>query len=125
MRVLTIQDPGILLDLLGPLPLGCSTTEDPALGFDVAVVFGTQREQLQQSFSLAVSHLAPTSCIWCAWPKKASKLPTDVNFGVVQRMGLDVGLVDIKNCAVDEVWSGLKFVVRKTNRENWNPGAVS
>jgi hypothetical protein len=61
--------------------------------------------------------LAPAGMIWVSWPKKASGVATDLNFDVVQKVGLETGLVDVKICAVNEIWSGLKFVIRVKDRK--------
>ena len=60
-------------------------------------------------------HLAPAGFIWVSWPKKASRVPTDINEDVIREVALPTGLVDVKVCAVDETWSGLKLMIRKEN----------
>ena len=86
---------------------------------DVAVVFAVARDELVRRFAAARTALAADGGLWVAYPKKASKVPTELDFDVVQHHGLDLGLVDNKSCAVTEVWSGLRFVVRVADRAAW------
>jgi hypothetical protein len=83
---------------------------------DVIVLFVTASSDLEARFSALRDLLGPAGGLWIAWPKKASKRPTDLNFAIVQAIGLDAGLVDNKKCAIDTVWSGLRFVWRRTDR---------
>lgn len=87
--------------------------------FHLAVIFAKAFDPLNQAFCQALDDLTAEGVIWCAWPKKASGVATELDFSRVQHLGLDAGLVDVKNCAIDEVWSGLKFVVRKAERKTW------
>jgi len=83
---------------------------------DAAHIFITGRTELRDSLERLLPLLARDGQIWVSWPKKASKLPTDVTEDVVREVALPMGLVDIKVCAVDETWSGLKLVIRKALR---------
>jgi hypothetical protein len=83
---------------------------------DVVVLFASRRADLARRFSAARRTLEPDGGLWVAWPKKASGVPTDLSFEVVQPLGLSEGLVDNKVCAIDEVWSGLRFVYRRADR---------
>lgn len=83
---------------------------------DVVVLFARSEADLARRFPVAKKALATDGGLWVAWPKKASKVPTDLSFEVVQPLGLAAGLVDNKVCAVDEVWSGLRFVYRLRDR---------
>ena len=85
-------------------------------GAAVTVFFTTSRAELEARFGALKETLAPADGLWIAWPKKASKLETDLDFGMVQRVGLDVGLVDNKSCAIDEDWQALRFVYRLADR---------
>ncbi|WP_323758415.1 DUF3052 family protein [Roseivirga sp.] len=78
--------------------------------------FTKSEQELQGKILDLKSKLKPTGMIWVSWPKKASKVPTDVDDSIVRKTGLESGLVDVKVCAVDEVWSGLKFVFRLKDR---------
>ena len=83
---------------------------------DVIVLFATTAADLRRRFPAAKKALAWDGGLWVAWPKKASGVTTDLSFEVVQPLGLDAGLVDNKVCAVNEVWSGLRLVVRLKDR---------
>ena len=83
---------------------------------DFAMIFIKSQAQMKEQFSKFARRLAPTGMLWVSWPKKASGIATDLNENDVRRLGLLAGLVDVKVCAVDEVWSGLKFVIRVKDR---------
>jgi hypothetical protein len=102
---------------LGALPPGVVVLTD--LGgnpLDVIVVFGADRAALGRQFPAAARCLAPAGGLWAAWPKRTSGVPTDLTEAVVQSVGLGAGLVDNKVCALDNVWSGLRFVIRACDR---------
>jgi hypothetical protein len=102
---------------LGPLPPGVELVGGSAKNLDFALLFVTDRATLADRFSKLARRLNPAGLLWVAWPKKASGVPTDVNENVVRDIGLAAGLVDVKVCAIDEVWSGLKFVYRLKDRK--------
>ena len=83
---------------------------------DIALLFVLTERALLRDFNNLAKKLATNGMIWVAWPKKSSGVATDLSFERVQRIGLDSGLVDVKICAIDEVWSGLKFVIRLKDR---------
>lgn len=85
---------------------------------DLILVFIDSELKLQKTFSLLAEKLTANGMLWIAWPKKSSKVTTDLTFNNVQRIGLDAGLVDVKICAVNEIWSGLKFVYRLKDRKS-------
>ena len=85
-------------------------------GADVVVLFTTSRAELERRFGALKATLAPADGLWIAWPKKASKIETDLDFDAVQRIGLDAGLVDNKSCAIDEDWQAVRFVYRLADR---------
>ena len=85
-------------------------------GAEVLVFFTTRRAELERRFPELKSTLAPSDGLWIAWPKKAAKLETDLDFDTVQRIGLENGLVDNKSAAVDERWQALRFVYRLSDR---------
>jgi len=103
---------------LGALPEGASVSTDlRARGpFDVIVLFTTSHADLRRRFATAARRLTPAGGLWVAWPKRASGVETDLTENVVRAVGLEEGLVDNKVCAVDETWSGLRFVVRIKDR---------
>jgi hypothetical protein len=85
-------------------------------GAEVLVFFTTRREELERRFGELKATLAPADGLWVAWPKRSSKLETDLSFEVVQQVGLDAGLVDNKSCSIDERWQALRFVYRLADR---------
>lgn len=88
----------------------------PDDGVDAAHVFVTERTELETLLASLRHQVTPDGQIWVSWPKKASKVPTDITEDTVREVCLPLGLVDTKVCAVDEVWSGLKLVIRKELR---------
>ena len=101
---------------LGALPEGVTNLSKLRPSLDFIHFFTKQRADLERKFPKLKSSLAANATLWISWPKGASKIPTDLNENVVREIGLKNGLVDVKVCAVDEVWSGLKFVYRIKDR---------
>jgi hypothetical protein len=85
-------------------------------GADVVVLFTTSRRELERRFPALKRTLAPADGLWVAWPKKASKLETDLDFAAVQEIGLGAGLVDNKSAAIDGDWQAVRFVYRLEDR---------
>jgi hypothetical protein len=85
-------------------------------GGEVVVFFTTRRAELERRLPALKATLAPADGLWIAWPKKASKLETDLDFDAVQGAGLGAGLVDNKSCAIDDDWQALRFVFRLSDR---------
>jgi hypothetical protein len=83
---------------------------------DIAHLFVTRRVQLQAALAAARRAMRDDAVVWVSWPKKAARVPSDVSEDVVRELALPLGLVDIKVCAVDDTWSGLKLVVRLAQR---------
>ncbi len=102
--------------ILAPLPAGVELRTRARGLFDVVVVFVTLRAELEQRFAALAASLEPAGRLWVAWPKKAARLDTDLNFDIVQGIGLDAGLVDNKSAAIDDVYQGLQFVYRLKDR---------
>jgi hypothetical protein len=92
---------------------GCQMGRGP---FDFAMVFVKTQAELRKQFSRLGRRLAPAGMLWVSWPKKSSGVASDLDENVVCAIGLKAGLVDVKVCAVNEVWSGLKFVIRLKDR---------
>jgi hypothetical protein len=88
----------------------------PRAGLEMAHVFVTERIVLAKELKRLRGLLAPEGAVWVSWPKKSARVPTDVTEDVVRAEALPLGLVDVKVCAVDAVWSGLKLVIRKSER---------
>jgi Protein of unknown function (DUF3052) len=104
--------------LLSPLPEGVRFLKTFSSAADIAHVFVTRKTDLTKSLRDILPLLRPEGVIWVSWPKKSSKVPSDVTEDTIRELALPLGLVDIKVCAVDEVWSGLKLVIRKALRGN-------
>lgn len=85
-------------------------------GLDAAHIFVTDRAELERHFTSLRDLIQPAGQIWVSWPKKAAKVPTDITEDVIRDVALPIGLVDIKVCAVDAIWSGLKLVIRRELR---------
>lgn len=88
----------------------------PDAPVDAAHIFVTERAALARALDILLSALAPAGFLWVSWPKQASKVPTDVNEDTIRELALPLGLVDVKVCAVDEIWSGLKLMIRRERR---------
>jgi len=94
----------------------CTLVKDGRGPIDFAMLFVKTQSELKSLFARHARQLTPAGMLWIAWPKKSSGVATDLAFNNVQTIGLSAGLVDTKICAVDEVWSGLKFVFRLKDR---------
>ncbi len=101
---------------LGSLPDGVILAKSRRGSYDLIQFFTTERAELESMFPELKESLLPNGSLWISWPKGAAKIKTDVNETVVRKIGLENGLVDVKVCAVDDVWSGLKFVYRLKDR---------
>ena len=95
----------------------CDVASDAKGPLDFAMVFTKTQADLKKQFSRTAKQLAPAGMLWVSWPKKSSGVTTDLDENIVRRVGLDGGLVDIKVCAVNDIWSGLKFVIRVKDRK--------
>jgi hypothetical protein len=94
----------------------CRIAKDGREPLDFAMIFVNNAADLETSCRQFSEQLAPSGMLWVSWPKKASGVATDLDENKVRAIGLDAGLVDVKVCAVSDVWSGLKFVVRVKDR---------
>jgi hypothetical protein len=115
-RVLLVAAPEDYASLVAPLPPGVVFVKQASAQVGLAHVFVTERALLDKQLAALRSKLGDEAVVWISWPKKASKLPTTVTEDVIRELALPLGFVDIKVCAVTEVWSGLKLVVRKQLR---------
>ena len=102
--------------LLDPMPDGVIVQSAIDSSTDVVHLFSTSKAELADELKRSLRHLRPDAALWVSWPKKASKVPTDITEDVVRELAFPLGLVDIKVFAVDQVWSGLKLVIRKEHR---------
>ena len=105
--------PADYLALVAPLPDGVRFVTRLGGAVDLVHLFTDRRATLARRLPAYRARLAPGGAIWVSWPKKASKVPTDITEDVIRAVCLPLGLVDIKVCAVDEVWSGLKLTPRR------------
>jgi hypothetical protein len=103
-------------DLLAPLPLNVSFVKRVTEQGDVVHLFIDTRAALAAQLARNLPRIRPDAAIWVSWPKKSSGVVTDVTEDVIRAVALPMGLVDVKVCAVDDTWSGLKLVIRKENR---------
>ncbi|HTD82633.1 MAG TPA: DUF3052 domain-containing protein [Gemmatimonadaceae bacterium] len=113
-RIAFVAAPRNLRELLGPLPKSAVVAKDGSLDF--AILFVKSRAELAKDFAGLRDRLEPAGMLWVAWPKRTSGVPTDLVEGIVREFGLEAGLVDVKVCAIDDTWSGLKFVRRLKDR---------
>jgi len=102
--------------LVEPLPDGVKFGARLAAGTDIVHVFATRKVELAKALKSCRAKLKSDGTVWVSWPKKAAKVVTDITEDTVRELALPLGFVDIKVCAVDETWSGLKLVVRKELR---------
>jgi hypothetical protein len=113
-RMQLISPPPDFIDTLGTIPEGVKPVTTGSLDF--AMLFVRAASELKKGFPRLRDRLESNGMLWVAWPKKASGVDTDLSEGIVRSIGLDAGLVDVKICAVDHTWSGLKFVRRLRDR---------
>ncbi|HEU5169114.1 MAG TPA: DUF3052 domain-containing protein [Gemmatimonadales bacterium] len=103
--------------LLAPVPAGVRFVNRLAAGAGFVHQFARRRSELEAAFPRLARALEDTGTLWVSWPKRAAKVETDLTEDVVRGIGLAAGLVDVKVCAVDQTWSGLKFVRRLRDRK--------
>ena len=117
MSIALLNAPPNVDAILGELPEGVTTSRRLTGHRDLVLIFITRQADLASRLSALTSAIAPTGMIWVAWPKRASKIETDMTEDVIREIVLpSSGLVDVKVCAIDHVWSGLKLVIRQTAR---------
>jgi hypothetical protein len=117
-RIALVNAPKDFQSELGELPDGVKFLKSSTKSLDIILFFVLSEQTLARDFAKLADRLTANGMIWIAWPKKSSGVATDLSFDCVQRIGLDAGLVDVKICAVDETWSGLKFVYRLKDRSS-------
>jgi hypothetical protein len=117
MHVCVIDAPRDYRTLATPWPDDVRLDERPSAQTDLVHLFVTQRVLLAHELKALRKTLKPNAVLWISWPKKAAKVTTDITEDVIREVALPLGWVDAKVCAVDEIWSGLKLVVRKKLRE--------
>lgn len=115
-RIAVVNPPDRYWDLVHPLPEGVALAGPRAKRLDFIHVFVERSAELQRALPKLVARIKPEAMIWVSWPKRASGVATDVTEDVIREIALPLGLVDVKVCAVDETWSGLKLVIRVEQR---------
>lgn len=115
-RVWLVNAPRGFRKTLDDLPEDVLFVTQSAKPLDLILYFVKSRLELTNKFTKLASSLAPAGMLWIAWPKRASGVSTDLSDNVVREIGLAAGLVDTKVCAINEVWSGLRFVIRLKDR---------
>ena len=116
-RVLTVNAPDNYAQLLDPLPENVTIEEKTSKDLDFVHLFTNGRDELFRGLAKYKNLIKQDGTIWVSWYKKAAKLPTEITEDTVREAALPLGLVDVKVCAVDDKWSGLKLVIRKENRQ--------
>jgi hypothetical protein len=101
---------------IAPEEIGLALLSAPEAAIDAVHIFVTERAGLEEAVARLLPMLAPAGFLWVSWPKKASKVPTDITEDVIRAVALPTGLVDVKVCAVDGIWSGLKLMIRRDRR---------
>lgn len=115
-RVSLVAAPADFVDLLEPIPDDVRIIDSARGRSDVLVFFATRRNELQRRFAKLANAITTDGGIWIAWPKRSANVATDLNENLIREIGLAAGLVDNKVCAIDETWSGLRFVYRVADR---------
>jgi hypothetical protein len=115
-QLYAVNAPAHYRELLQPLPENVAFVAEATRATNVVHFFTKSSDELAHALPMYRERLAPDAVVWVSWPKKASKVATDITEDVVREIALPLGFVDVKVCAVDEVWSGLKLVVRRELR---------
>jgi len=115
-RITLVNAPKDFESELGELPDNVQVNKRPAKSLDIIIFFVLTERALALDFAKLAAKLTASGMLWIAWPKKSSGVATDLSEQRVRQIGLDAGLVDVKVCAIDETWSGLKFVYRLKDR---------
>lgn len=115
-RVKVMSAPRHYRDLLAPLPEGAVVSARLRPPVDIFHIFSKSRSKLRSELKRGIREIHQDGMIWVSWPKKASGVESDVTEDVVRELALPMSLVDVKVCAVDGIWSGLKLVIRKAQR---------
>jgi hypothetical protein len=117
LTVVTINAPTNYRRLLGKIPEGVTFSDRLKLDSSFIHVFTRTRSELANRLPVLRARIADIGTVWVSWPKRSAGVPTDVTEDVVRAVALPLGFVDVKVCAIDETWSGLKLMVRRENRK--------
>lgn len=115
-RVVALQAPDDYAQMLLPIPSNVVFEAKVTPLTDIVHVFSHRKADLKAALETLRNAIKPSGVIWVSWPKRASKVPTDITDNTIREVALPLGFVDIKVCAVSDVWSGLKLVIRKEHR---------
>jgi hypothetical protein len=115
-ELIVVSAPSNYSQLIAPIPEGVRFVEAVSSSTSGAHVFATSRELLSSELVRFREELSSSAYLWVSWPKKASKVETDITEDTIRELALPLGFVDVKVCAISEIWSGLKLVVRKELR---------
>ena len=118
MIVVAIDAPDNYRKLLAPIPSGVNFASRPTGSTKLVHLFATHRTELANQLSILRRKIAEDAAVWVSWPKRSSGVATDITEGVIRSIALPLGFVDVKVCAVDEIWSGLKLMIRRENRKS-------
>jgi hypothetical protein len=113
VTVVAVDAPADYRKLLDPLPAAVRFSSRIDKTTDIVHVFSTKKSRLARALSIYRKKLDPNATVWVSWPKKSSNVPSEITEDIVREVALPLGFVDVKVCAIDETWSGLKLVVRK------------
>jgi hypothetical protein len=116
LTLVAVNPPAEYRSWLGDLPEDVEIVDKPGRRMEAAHLFVTRRAEMAKSLASYRERLDQDGFVWVSWPKKASKVPTDITEDVIREVALPMGFVDIKVCAVSDVWSGLKLVIRRDQR---------
>jgi hypothetical protein len=117
LTLITINAPTNYRRLLGTISEDLTFSDRLKVGSSFVHVFITKRSELAKRLSVLRQKIVDTGTVWVSWPKRSAGIPTDVTENVVRAVALPLGFVDVKVCAIDETWSGLKLMVRRENRK--------
>lgn len=115
-RVVAQHAPGDYGQLLEPVPTGVIFESAVSQATDIVHIFTERKAVLKVELASLRRSIKPNGVVWVSWPKKASKMPTDITEDTIRELAFPLGFVDVKVCAVSEIWSGLKLVIRKELR---------
>jgi hypothetical protein len=118
ITIVAINSPAKYRRLLGKIPHGVTFSDRLKPGSNFVHLFTGRWSELQKKMSILRNKISDDGTVWVSWPKKSSGISTDVTEDVIREIALPLGFVDIKVCAVDETWSGLKLMIRRENRKS-------
>jgi hypothetical protein len=116
-KIFLSHAPENYFELVAPLPDAVEFVSRITNETDIIHMFETKKASLARALAFALPRIRQNAPIWVSWPKRSSRLQTDITEDIIRLVALSLGLVDIKVCAVSDIWSGLKLVIRKENRE--------